>query len=338
MANHPSASQMPSSNSRAEPSRSTSSGQAPSSPSQDEPRKVEVSGQVFPSKPVRVITTVTGGGNDLVGRLVAPRFAERLGYQLLIDNRGSIGPEIVAREKPDGYTLIIAGGNLWTLQFLRPHVGWDAERDFAPITLAGTLPNIIVVHPSLPVKSVRELITLAKARPAELNYSSGTTGVSTHLAGELFNVMTRANLIRVPYKGGGPAMNAVMSGEAQVSFPNAGSAMTHINSGRVRALAVSTAQRSALFPNLPTVAASGVPGYQWIAMIGFFAPAKTPRPIIDLLNRELVRALTNPEVKERLMSSGVEVAANTPEEFGTMIKADIARTGRLIRDAGIKGE
>jgi tripartite-type tricarboxylate transporter receptor subunit TctC len=294
--------------------------------------------QTFPSKPIRVITTVTGGGNDLVGRLVAPRIFERLGQQLVIDNRGSIGPELVAREKPDGYTLLIGGGNLWTLQFLRPHVSWDAERDFAPVTLAGTLPNIIVVHPSLPVKSIRELIALAKAHPGQLNYSSGTTGVSTHLAGELFNMMTRADIVRVPYKGGGPAMNAVISGEAQVSFPNAGAAMTHISSGRVRALAVSTAKRSALFPNLPTVAAAGVPGYEWVAMIGFFAPAKTPRPILDLLNRELVRALTHPEVKERLMNTGFEVGANTPEEFAAMIKADIARTGKLIRDAGIKGE
>jgi tripartite-type tricarboxylate transporter receptor subunit TctC len=297
-----------------------------------------VAAQNFPAKPVRIITTVTGGGNDLVGRLVAPRVGEALGQQLLIDNRGSIGPEVVAREKPDGYTLLIAGGNLWTLQFLRPNVRWDAERDFAPITLAGTLPNIIVVHPSLPVKSVRDLVALAKAHPGQLNYASGTTGVSTHLAGELFNIMTRANLVRVPYKGGGPAMNAVISGEAQVSFPNAGSAMAHITSGRVRAIAVSTAQRSVLFPNLPTVAASGVPGYEWIAMIGFFAPAKTPRPVIDVLHRELVRALTHPEVKEKLMSTGVEIVANTPEAFARIIKADIARTGKLIRDAGITGE
>ena len=294
--------------------------------------------QTFPAKPVRVITTVTGGGNDLVARLVQPRFSEAVAHQLVIDNRGSMGPEVVMREKPDGYTLLIAGGNLWTLQFLRPNVPWDAERDFSPITLAGTLPNIIVVHPSLPVKSVRELIALAKARPGELNYSSGTTGVSTHLAPELFNVMTGANLVRVPYKGGGPAMNSVISGETQVSFPNAGSAMAHIKTGRVRPIAVSTAQPSGLFPNLPTIAASGVPGYEWIAMIGFFAPAKTPRPVIDVLHRELVRALTHAEVKDRLMASGLEVVANTPEQFATMIRADITRTSKVIRDAAIKGE
>lgn len=292
----------------------------------------------FPSKPIRVVTTVTGGGNDLVGRLVQPKIAERLGQQMIIDNRGSLGPEIVAREKPDGYTLLIAGGNLWTLQFLRPQVGWDAERDFMPVTLAGTLPNLIVVHPSLPVKSIRELIALAKAHPGQLNYSSGTTGVSTHLAGELFNIMTRANIVRVPYKGGGPAMNAIISGEAQVSFPNAGSAMPHVNSGRVRALAVSTAQPSVLFPGLPTVAASGVPGYEWIALIGFFAPAKTPRAVIDVLHRELAHALTLPDTKDKLTASGMEVAANTPEQFAARMKSDIARTGKLIRDAGIKGE
>lgn len=294
--------------------------------------------QQFPVKPIRVVTTVSGGGNDLVARLVGPKIAESLGQQMVVDNRGSIGPEIVAREKPDGYTLLIAGGNLWTLQFLRSQVGWDAERDFAPVTLAGTLPNIIVVHPSLPVKSVRELIALARKRPGELNYSSGTTGVSTHLAGELFNILARVDIVRVPYKGGGPSMNAVIAGEAQVSFPNAGTVAPHITSGRVRALAVSTATPSTLFPGLPTVASAGVPGYEWIAMIGFFAPAHTPPAVVGLLNRELVRVLRQPDVEERLHRSGIEVAANAPDAFAAMIKADIARTAKLIREAGIKGE
>jgi tripartite-type tricarboxylate transporter receptor subunit TctC len=294
--------------------------------------------QSFPAKPIRVVTTVSGGGNDLVARLVQPKIAERLGQQLIVDNRGSIGMELVAREKPDGYTLLIAGGNLWTLQFLRKQVGWDAERDFVPITLAGTLPNIVVVHPSLPVKSIRELIALAKKRPGDLNYSSGTTGVSTHLAGELFNIMAHVNIVRVPYKGGGPSMNAVIAGEAQVSFPNAGTVSPHIHSGRVRALAVSTARPSTLFPGLPTVASAGVPGYEWIAMIGFFAPAKTPPAVVELLSRELTHALKGQDVEERLRMSGIEVSANTPSEFGALIKADIARTARLIRDAGITGE
>lgn len=294
--------------------------------------------QSFPAKPIRVVTTVSGGGNDLVARLVQPKIAERLGQQLVVDNRGSIGMELVAHEKPDGYTLLIAGGNLWTLQFLRKQVGWDAERDFVPITLAGTLPNIVVVHPSLPVKSIRDLIALAKKRPGDLNYSSGTTGVSTHLAGELFNIMAHTNIVRVPYKGGGPSMNAVIAGEAQVSFPNAGTVSPHIHSGRVRALAVSTARPSTLFPGLPTVASAGVPGYEWIAMIGFFAPAKTPPAIVELLNRELTHALKGQDVEERLRMSGIEVSANTPSEFGALIKADIARTAKVIRDAGIKGE
>jgi tripartite-type tricarboxylate transporter receptor subunit TctC len=294
--------------------------------------------QSFPAKPIRVVTTVSGGGNDLVARLVQPKIAERLGQQLIVDNRGSIGMELVAREKPDGYTLLIAGGNLWTLQFLRKQVGWDAERDFVPITLAGTLPNIVVVHPSLPVKSIRDLIALAKKRPGDLNYSSGTTGVSTHLAGELFNIMAHVNIVRVPYKGGGPSMNAVIAGEAQVSFPNAGTVSPHIHSGRVRALAVSTARPSTLFPGLPTVASAGVPGYEWIAMIGFFAPAKTPPAIVEVLNRELTHALKEPDAYERLRMSGIEVSANTPSEFGALIKADIARTAKLIRDAGITGE
>lgn len=294
--------------------------------------------QAFPTKPIRIVTTVSGGGNDLVARLVQPRLTARLGQQLVVDNRGSLGPEIVAREKPDGYTLLIAGGNLWTLQFLRKHVGWDAERDFVPITLAGTLPNLVVVHPSLPVKSVRELIALAKRRPGDLNYSSGTTGVSTHLAGELFNILARVNIVRVPYKGGGPSMNALIAGEAQVSFPNAGTVAPHIPAGRVRALAVSTPAPSSLFPSLPTVASAGVPGYEWIAMIGYFAPAKTPAAVVDLLHRELAQALRQPDVEERLRLSGIEVSANTPAQFAELMKADIVRTAKLIRDAGIQGE
>ncbi|HSQ04038.1 MAG TPA: tripartite tricarboxylate transporter substrate binding protein [Burkholderiales bacterium] len=296
------------------------------------------SAQQYPTKPIRVITTVTGGGNDLVARLVQPKLTERLGEQIVIDNRGSIGPEIVAREKPDGYTLLIAGGNLWALQFLRKSVAWDAEKDFAPITLAVTLPNLVVVHPALPVKSVKELLALAKARPGELNYSSGTTGVSTHLAAELFKVMAHVQIVRVPYKGGGPAMNAVIAGESQVSFPNAGSAAPHVKSGRVRALAVSTAQPSALFPDLPTVASAGIPGYEWLSMIGFFAPAGTPPALVRLLNKEIVQALRREDVKGRLFTSGIEVLGNTPEEFAAVIKADIVRTARVIRDAGITGE
>jgi tripartite-type tricarboxylate transporter receptor subunit TctC len=257
-----------------------------------------------------------------------------LGQRVIVDNRGIIAAEIAAKATPDGYTLLIYGSNIWLMQYLRDNVPWDPLRDFAPLTVAVNLPNILVVHPSLPVKSVKELVELAKAKPGELNYAAGTIGVSPHLAAELFKALAGVNIVRVPYKGGGPALNGLIGGEVHLMFPNAGSVMPHIKSGRVRALAVSTAQPSALAPGLPTVA-EAVPGYETGAVICVFAPARTPAAIVDLLNREIVRVLNGAVVKERLFNSGSEVVANSPREFAAFIKSDMARMGKVIRDAGI---
>jgi len=293
-----------------------------------------VSGQNYPNKPIRIVTSEPGGGNDIVARLVAEGLTASLGQRVIVDNRGIIAAEIAAKATPDGYTLLIYGSNIWLMQYLRDNVPWDPLRDFAPLTVAVNLPNILVVHPSLPVKSVKELVELAKAKPGELNYAAGTIGVSPHLAAELFKALAGVNIVRVPYKGGGPALNGLIGGEVHLMFPNAGSVMPHIKSGRVRALAVSTAQPSALAPGLPTVAAS-VPGYETGAVICVFAPARTPAAIVDLLNREIVRVLNGAIVKERLFNSGSEVVANSPREFAAFIKSDMARMGKVIRDAGI---
>ena len=293
-----------------------------------------VSGQNYPNKPIRIVTSEPGGGNDIVARLVAEGLTASLGQRVIVDNRGIVAAEIAAKATPDGYTLLIYGSNIWLMQYLRDNVPWDPLRDFAPITVAVNLPNILVVHPSLPVKSVKELVELAKAKPGELNYAAGTIGVSPHLAAELFKALAGVNIVRVPYKGGGPALNGLIGGEVHLMFPNAGSVMPHIKSGRVRALAVSTARPSALAPGLPTVAAS-VPGYETGAVICVFAPARTPAAIVDLLNREIVRVLNGAVVKERLFNSGSEVVANSPREFAAFIKSDMARMGKVIRDAGI---
>lgn len=291
----------------------------------------------YPSKPIRIVTSEPGGGNDIVARLLAEGLTTSLGERVIVDNRGIVAAEIAARATPDGYTLLIYGANIWLMQYLRNHVPWDPLRDFAPVTIAVSLPNILVVHPALPVKSVRDLIDMAKAKPGQLDYAAGTIGVSPHLAAELFKAMTNTNITRVPYKGAGPALNGLIGGETQLMFPNAGSAIPHIKSGRLRALAVSTARASPLAPGLPTIAAT-VPGYEFFAVICVYAPAKTPAQIVERLNRDSVRILNQPDVRAKLFNSGSEVVASTPQEFAAYIRADMARMGKVIKDAGIRAE
>ncbi len=293
--------------------------------------------QSYPAKPVRFVTSEPGGGNDIAARVLAEGLTTSLGQRVIVDNRGIVAAEIAKNANPDGYTLLVYGANIWLLPYLREHVAWDPLRDFAPITIAVQLPNVLVVHPTVPVKSVRELIDYAKARPGKLDYAAGTIGVSPHLSAELFKAMTSIDIVRVPYKGGGPALNGLIAGETHLMFPNVGGAMPHMKSGRVRALAVSSAQPSALAPGLPTIAAT-VPGYEFSAVICLYAPAKTPPAIVEQLNREAVRVLKSPEVKERLFNSGAEVVANSAREFAAYMKADMQKMGKVIRDAGIKAE
>ena len=239
------------------------------------------SGQNYPSKPIRMLAPEAGGGADFVARVIARELTANLGQQVVVENRGGAGGiiagEIVAKAPPDGYTLLFHGPAIWLLPFLRNHVPYDPVRDFSPITMAVTTPNILVVHPSLPVSSVRELIALAKARPGQINDAGANTASSVHLAAELFKAMAGVKIVRVPFKGVGPSLNALIAGQVQIMFPSAGAVAPHVKSGRLRALAVTSAQPTALAPGLPTVAASGVPGYESIAMFGIFAPAQHTR-------------------------------------------------------------
>ena len=291
----------------------------------------------FPNKVIRIVTPATGGGSDVLSRLVAPALTDSMGQQVIVDNRGSIAAEIVAKSPADGYTLIVDGSPLWLLPLFRT-VSWDPIKDFAPLTLAVSSPSMLVVHPSLPVKSVRELVALARAHPGKLNYAAGTIGATPHLAAELFKVMAGVNIVRVPYKGSGPGLIGLMSGEVEFMFPGAASAWGYVKQGRLKGLAICALQPSALFTGVPTMAASGLPGYESVSPQGVFAPAKTPAAIVNRLNQEFVRALNRAEVKERLASSGIDVVANSPEAFAASMQADIARTSRLIMDANLRKE
>ena len=292
---------------------------------------------VFPNKVVRIVTPATGGGSDVLARMIAPAMTESIGQQVIVDNRGSIANELVAKALADGYTILIDGSPLWLTPLFRQSA-WDPLKDFAPLTLAVSSPSMLVVHPSVPVKTVRELIALAKARPGQINYAAGTIGATPHLAGEQFKVMAGVNVVRVPYKGTGPGMIGLMGGEVEFMFPGAASAWNYVKQGRLRALGVCSLKTSALFPGVPTVSDSGLPGYESVSPQGVVAPAKTPTAIIARLNQELVKALNRADTRQRLGDLGIEVVANTPEEFAASMKNDIARTAKLIKDAGIRVE
>jgi tripartite-type tricarboxylate transporter receptor subunit TctC len=293
--------------------------------------------QNWPLKPVRIITAEPGTGNDLIARLIVPYLSNAFGQQFIVDNRGLVAVDMVAKAAPDGYTLLSYGPPLWLTPLLR-QVSYDPLRDLAPITLAGSSPNILAIHPSVPAKSVSELLLLARQRPGELNYSSSSTGSSPHLAAELFKSMAGINIVRVPYKGSSQALVGLVGGQVHLMFPNAGTVAPHLKSTRVRALAVTTSAPSALVPGLPTLSASGVTGYESASQFALFAPAGTPSAIIERLNREMIAALRKPDVSERLFGSGVEVTTGTPTELAVTMKSEMAKWGKLIKEAGIREE
>ena len=298
----------------------------------------EAVAQTFPAKPIRIVTSAPGNSDDLAARLIAQGLTGALGQQTIVDNRGVIAVELAAKASPDGYTLLLYGAPMWLAPFMRDHVPYDPVRDFAPITGATSSPNLLIVHPSLPVKSARELIALAKARPGELNYGSGSAGSTPHLAGELFRSMAGINVVRVAYKGSGPALTALLGNEVQFMFPSTGSVYPLLKSGKVRPLAVTTLKPTPLAPGLPTMAESGLPDYESASLLAVFAPAGTPAAIVRLLNQEMVKVLNRPETKERLASAGVEAVGSTPEQFAATLKIEMTRWGKLIKDAGIRGE
>ena len=296
--------------------------------------------QDFPARTLRVISAEAGGAADLTARLLAQQLLPLLGRPVVVENQASasgiVAAMTVAKAAPDGHTLLFYGMTIWIQPFLKERVPYDPARDFAPISLVDRQPTVLVVHPSLPVRSVKELIALARARPGELNYAAGGTGSSTFLAGELFKAMARLNIVRVPYKSTAPAMNALLGGQVQFMFPTIGSIAPHMKSGKVRALAVTGAERSALVPNLTTIAASGLPGYEAEATHGLFAPAKTPAPIVNRINQAVVQVLGQAEVREKLANAGIEPVGNSPEQFAAAMQADMAKWGKLIKDIGIR--
>ena len=301
-----------------------------------------VCAQAYPNKPIRVLAPEAGGGVDFVARVIAREMSLSMGQQVVIDNRGGAGGIIagdtVVKSAPDGYTLLFYGPAIYLLPYLRERVPFDSAKDLAPVSLAVTTPNVMVVHPSLPVTSVRELIALAKAKPGQLNDAGANTGSSAHLTAELFKAMAGVNIVRVPFKGVGPALNALIAGQVHLMFPSAGSITPHVKSGRLRALAVTSAKPSALTPGLPTVAESGVPGYESVAVFGVFAPAQTPPDIIARIQREVARATGNPDVPKRFLAAGVEPVGSTPDEYASTIRRETAKWGKLIRDLGIREE
>jgi tripartite-type tricarboxylate transporter receptor subunit TctC len=283
-----------------------------------------------------MITTAPGSGTDLLARMIAQGIGSRMGQQTVVDNRGLIGIELAAKAVPDGYTLLLYTSPLWLTPVFRDDVAWNVSRDFVPIIAPTTTPNVLLVHPSLPVKSVPELVAYAKTRPGELNYASGSTAASAHIAAEFFKHLAGVELVRVNFKGTGPAMTAVMSGEVQVVFPAAGTAMSYVRSGKLRALGVTSAKPSPLAPGMPTVAEQGLPGYESSSVTGVFAPARTPPRIVDRLYDEMQRVLAAAEVKEKLFATGLEVLALPPAEFENFIRSEVARMDVMVKRAGLK--
>ena len=297
----------------------------------------------WPVKPIRMIVAVPPGGPaDTLSRLVSPKLTDALGRTVVIDNRpganGNIAYEMTARAAPDGYTFTAVAAGVVINPSLYPNVGYDPLKDFAPITLGITVPNILVVHPSVPAKSVKELIALAKAKAGAVTFASAGNGTSGHLALELFRMTAGIDTIHVPYKGGGPALAEVMAGQVQALFSIALTATPQIKAGRVRALAITSAKRSAVAPDLPTVAEAGLPGFEVVGWFGWIAPAATPRSIVNRLNTELVRALKLPEVRDRLLSQSTEPVGNTPQEFAAFMRSEHAKWAKVIKAANVKVE
>jgi tripartite-type tricarboxylate transporter receptor subunit TctC len=302
---------------------------------------VPAAAQQYPAKAVRLLVPFPpGGGTDYTARLIGQRLAEMWGQPVVIENRPgastTIASEIVARAAPDGYTLIMASVNHTINPSLYAKIPYDTVRDFAPVTIAVTSSYVLVVHPSLPVKSVKELIGLAKARPGQINYASSGSSGPQHLAGELFKLMSNVDLTHVPYKGGGPAVTALVGGHVSVMFSTPVSAMPHLKSARLRALAVTSRERSPAFPDLPSIAETALPGYEAVTWWGILAPARTPRDIITKLHADVVRALQHPDTKVRLAAEGVNASGISPDAFAKLIDDEILKMAKIVRAANVK--
>jgi tripartite-type tricarboxylate transporter receptor subunit TctC len=292
----------------------------------------------YPSKVIRIITSAAGGNSDVFARFIATGMSATVGQQVIVDNRGAIAPAVVAKAAPDGYTLLVNGSPHWLLPLLRPGTPWDPVKEFAPVTLGTNSPSLLVTHPSVPVKTTAQLIALAKARPGELNYAVGTPGATPHIAGELFKSMARISVVRVGYKGTGPGVVGVMTGETHFMFPGAPAAMPYVKQGRLRALAVCSAEPSALAPGIPTVAATGLPGFESVSPQAVFVPAGTPPALINRLQQEVAKVLKAEDVRQKLFSAGSEVVASSPQVLADTMQRDIARVTKLVKETGLREE
>jgi tripartite-type tricarboxylate transporter receptor subunit TctC len=295
--------------------------------------------QNFPIKPIRILTGTAGGSSDIAARLIAQGLTGVVGQQVIVDARPNVlARDVVIKSPPDGYNLLLAANSFYLGPLLRDDALYDPVKDFTPVTLAIRGPNIIVVHPSLPSKTLKELIALAKARPGQLNYASGASGASTHLGPELLKAMAGIDITRVPYKGGAQALADLVGGQVQMMFVNPSPGMPYIKAGRLRALAITSAQPSPLFPSLPTVAAAALPGFEHTAKVGIYGPANMPAAVLQKLNQGLVHVLNGAEIKEKFFELGIETVGSTPEQLAAAMKSEMTRMGKVIKDAGIREE
>jgi len=297
----------------------------------------------WPNKPLRFILPFPpGGGTDILGRLVADRMTASLGQPVVTENRGgaggNVGAEAAARSAPDGYTIVLVAPSLAISPSLYSKLNYDPVKDFAPVSLVATVPNVMVTHPSVPADTLAEFIRFAKTKPGGMNFGSGGSGTSNHLAGELFNIVAGVKLVHVPYKGVNLAMNDVLSGQIHLVVIGVPAAAPHIKAGKLRALALVAPQRASALPEVPTVAEAGLPNFEVTTWYGILAPAGTPKPIVTRLNAELVKIMHAPEMKDRLATMATDPVTSTPEEFADYIKREIVKWGEVVRQAGLKAD
>jgi tripartite-type tricarboxylate transporter receptor subunit TctC len=301
--------------------------------------------QTYPNKPVTMIVPYPpGGATDIIGRVLSQKLSEKLGQQVVVDNRsgagGNIGAQAVASAKPDGYTLLMGAMTSHSINatLQKDTAKFNFEKDFAPIAIVGTVPLVLVVHPSVPAKTLKEYIALARAKPGDVTYASAGNGSPQHLTGEQFKLLNRIDMVHIPYKGSGPAMIDLMGGQVKSMIETVPAAVTYIKSGKIRALMVTTKARVESLPDVPTAAEAGMPGFEAVSMFGMAAPAGTPRPIIDRLNAELATILAMPDVKAKLLEQGAYATHTKPEQAATMIRNEVAKWAKVIKDANVKVE
>lgn len=303
--------------------------------------QAQATAQGYPNRPIRFIVPFPpGGGNDIVGRIAAQKLSESLGVAVVVDNRGgaggTIGTDVTSKAPPDGHTLLINNISLAVNATLFEKLPYDTLRDLAPVSLLGRQPNVLVVTPSVPAGSVKELLALARAKPGQMIYGSGGIGTASHLATELLKLMTKTDMVHVPYKGLGPALTDLMGGRLQLIISTLASALPQVKSGKLKPLAVTTAQRSSFFPELPTMSEAGVNGYEFSTWYGLLVPARTPAAIVGRLNGETVKALSSPALKEQFAAQGLEPTASSPAEFGAYLKSEVAKWGKVVKASGAK--